>query len=87
MWTTESQERLYEGECQSCEAEYRMRIGHDEHETVRPASNLQKYTDHPGYGARPDQEHDQPVPYEPLGLATTVSISPGVFVISCQDDA
>lgn len=82
MRTAQGDEGLYEGEGKGGEAEDWMGVGHDEHEAVRPASDVQEYEDHARYGPRPDQHHEQPVPDEPLSLATTVSVPPGVFVIS-----
>ena len=82
MRTAQGDEGLYEGECKGGEAEYGMWVGHDEHEAVRPASDVQEYEDHARYGPRPNQHHEQPVPDKPLSLATAVSVPPGVFVIS-----
>ena len=78
-------EGLDEGEREGGEAEDRVRVCHDEHEAVWPASNVQEYEDHARYSARPDHHHQQPVPDEPLSLATEVSIPPGVFVISGKE--
>ena len=75
-------EGLDEGQREGGEAEDGVGVGHDEHEAVWPASNVQEYKDHARYCARPDHHHEQPVPDEPLSLATAVSVPPGVFVIS-----
>ena len=75
-------EGLYEGEGEGGQAEHGVGVGHDEHEAVGPAPDVQEYQHHPGYGPRPDQHHQQPVPDKPLSPATPVSVPPRVFVIS-----
>ena len=82
MRTAQGDEGLYKGKGKGGEAEDGMGVGHDEHEAVRPASDVQEYEDHARYGPRPNQHHEQPVPDKPLSLATAVSVPPGVFVIS-----
>ena len=79
---TQGDEGLDEGEDEGGDAEDGVGVGHDGHEAVGPASDVQEYEDDACYGARPHYHHEQPVPDEPLSLATTVRVSPGVFVIS-----
>ena len=57
---TQGNEGLDEGEGEGREAEDWVGIGHDEHEAVWPASNVQEYQDNARYGPCPHQHHKKP---------------------------
>ena len=64
-----------------------MGVGHDEGQTVGPATSVEDNEDDPSNGSGPDQEHEEPVPEEPLSLPTTLPVSPGLLVVASQEDA
>ena len=83
----ERHERLDEGEDEGGKAEDGVGVGHNEGQTVGPAASVEDNEDDPSNGSCPDEEHEEPVPEEPLILPTTLPVSPGLLVVASQEDA
>ena len=74
-WPAERHERLDEGEDEGGQTEDGVGVDHDGSQAVGPAASVEDDEDDPGDGSGPDHEHEEPVPEEPLSLATTL---PGI---------